>query len=81
MIFLMLVMALTTGLLLYAGYVFLIVDKRQQKQIESNPDLFSKLDDKEYHFDLPAEVDEYDELRSAKQADRRRSIRRPTLAF
>ena len=71
MIFLMLVMALTTGLLLYAGYVFLVVDKRQQKQIDENPEVFSKLDDKEYHFDLPAEVEEYDELRDSKPADKR----------
>jgi hypothetical protein len=71
MLFLFLVLSLTTALLCYAGYVFLIVDKRQQKQIESNPDLFNKLDDKEYNFDLPAEVDSYEELSSSKQEDKR----------
>ena len=71
MYFLGVVLAVTTILLCYAGYVFLIVDKRQQKQIEDSPEVFSQLDDKEYLFDLPAEVEEYDELRDSKPADKR----------
>ena len=54
MLFLTIVLLLTTLLLCYAGYVFLIVDKREtEKQLE-NPELFDELDDKDYHFDLPA---------------------------
>ena len=71
MYFLGVVLAVTTILLCYAGYVFLIVDKRQQKQIEESPEVFSQLDDKEYLFGLPAEVEEYEELRDSKPADNR----------
>ena len=70
MLFLTIVLLLTTLLLCYAGYVFLIVDKREtEKQLE-NPELFDELDDKDYHFDLPAEVDEYEEVRASKPTDK-----------
>jgi len=71
MIFLGLVLTVTTLLLCYAGYIFLIVDRRQQKQVLLNPEIFAALDDKEYNFDLPEEVDNYDELRTNKPSDKR----------
>lgn len=71
MLFLTLVLGLTTFLLCYAGYVFLIVDKRQAKQMLENPELYDELDDKDYHFDLPAEVDEYEDVRASKPTDKR----------
>ena len=61
MLFLTLILGLTTLLLCYAGYVFLIVDKRQEKQILENPEVYESLDDKDYNFDLPIEIDEYEE--------------------
>ena len=70
MLFLGLVLAAATALLCYAGYVFLIVDKREtEKQLE-NPELFDELDDKDYHFDLPAEIDEYEDVRASKPTDK-----------
>jgi len=69
--FLTVVLVLTTVLLCYAGYIFLIVDKRQEKQVLHNPELFSALDDKDYDFELPAEIDEYEDLRQSKPADKR----------
>jgi len=80
MLFLIVILTLTTGLLCYAGYIFLIVDKRAAKQLESNPDVFSKLDDKEYNFDLPEEVDKYDELRGTKEAKENKSVSQPCAA-
>jgi len=71
MLFLGFGLCLTTVLLCYAGYIFLIVDRRQQKQVLQNPELFSALDDKEYDFALPTEVDDYDELRTSKPTDKR----------
>lgn len=71
MFFLMFVLMVTTLLLCYAGYIFLIVDKRQAKQVLSNPELFSALDDKDYNFELPSEIDEYDTLRDSKPTDKR----------
>lgn len=71
MIFLSLVLLITTVLLCYAGYIFLIVDKRQAKQVLQNPELFNALDDKDYDFELPAEIDEYEDLRASKPADKR----------
>ena len=68
--FLTIVLGLTTLLLCYAGYIFLIVDKRQDKQILENPELYDELDDKEYHFIMPAEIDEYEETRASKPTDK-----------
>ena len=68
--FLTIVLGLTTLLLCYAGYIFLVVDKRQDKQILENPELYDELDDKEYHFILPAEIDEYEETRASKPTDK-----------
>lgn len=71
MIFLSLVLVCTTVLLCYAGYIFLIVDKRQAKQVLQNPELFNALDDKDYNFELPGEIDEYEDLRLSKPTDKR----------
>lgn len=71
MIFLSIVLMVTTVLLCYAGYIFLIVDKRQAKQVLQNPELFSALDDKEYNFELPGEIEEYEELRAKAPSDKR----------
>lgn len=70
MLFLLCVLAFTTLLCCYAGYIFLVVDRRQQKQLEENPDLYNELDDKEYKFELPIEVEEYDDLRLSKPTDK-----------
>lgn len=70
MLFLLCVLAFTTLLCCYAGYIFLVVDRRQQKQLLENPDLYNELDDKEYKFELPDEVEEYEELRLSKPADK-----------
>merc|ERR1712070_857014 len=71
MLFLLCVLAFTTLLCCYAGYIFLVVDRRQQKQLLENTDLYNELDDKEYKFELPVEVEEYDELRLSKPGDKR----------
>jgi len=71
MIFLGIVLVCTTLLLCYAGYVFLIVDRRQEKQVLQNPELFDALDDKDYDFELPVEIDEYEEVRASKPTDKR----------
>ena len=70
MLFLLCVLAFTTLLCCYAGYIFLVVDRRQQKQLLENTDLYNELDDKEYKFELPVEVEEYDELRLSKPGDK-----------
>uniref|UniRef100_A0A7S4BV14 Uncharacterized protein n=1 Tax=Chrysotila carterae TaxID=13221 RepID=A0A7S4BV14_CHRCT len=71
MLFLAAVLALTTALLCYAGYIFLIVDRRQAKQVLENPEIFGALDDKDYDFELPAEIDDYEKLREAAPTDKR----------
>jgi hypothetical protein len=68
--FLFFVLVATTSLLCYAGYIFLIVDKRQAKQVLENPDIYEALDDKEYDFELPIEIEEYEQLRESKPADK-----------
>lgn len=68
--FLFFVLLVTTSLLCYAGYIFLIVDKRQAKQVLENPEVYEALDDKEYDFELPVEIEEYEELRESKPADK-----------
>ncbi len=70
MLFLTLILGLTTLLLCYAGYVFLIVDKRQEKQILENPEVYESLDDKDYNFDLPIEIDEYEDVRASQPTDK-----------
>ena len=64
------ILLLTTLLLCYAGYMFLVVDKKESQQMLENPELYDELDDKDYHFDLPAEVDEYEEVRASKPTDK-----------
>ena len=64
------ILLLTTLLLCYAGYMFLVVDKKESQQMLENPELYDELDDKDYHFDLPAEIDEYEEVRASKPTDK-----------
>lgn len=64
------VLAFTTALLCYAGYVFLIVDKRAETAMIEDEDLFAALDDKSYDFELPEEIDTYEELRESTPADK-----------
>ncbi|KAL1495741.1 hypothetical protein AB1Y20_016604 [Prymnesium parvum] len=71
MIFLSLVLVITTALLCYAGYIFLIVDRRQESSMLSDADLFHAIDDKNYDFELPEEIDEYEELRESQPGDKR----------
>jgi len=68
--FLLSVLVAATALLAYAGYIILIVDKRQAKQVLENPEVYEALDDKEYDFELPIEIEEYEELRESKPADK-----------
>ena len=63
------ILLLTTLLLCYAGYMFLVVDKKESQQMLENPELYDELDDKDYHFDLPAEIDEYEDVRASKPTD------------
>jgi len=71
MLFLSVVLMFTTGLLCYAGYIFLIVDRRQDTKMTENVELFDALDDKNYDFELPAEIDEYEDLRDSQPGDKR----------
>ena len=63
MLFLTLILGLTTLLLCYAGYIFLVVDKRQESAVLEDPDLYEALDDKNYTFELPEQIDTYEDLR------------------
>ena len=60
--FLATTLILVTLLLCYAGYVFLIVDRRQEAAVLENPDLYEALDDKNYNFELPEAVYKYEDL-------------------
>ena len=71
MLFLGLVLAAATALLCYAGYVFLIVDKREAAKEMEEPELFEELDMKEYFFELPEAVDTFEELRASNPSDKR----------
>lgn len=71
MIFFGLILLATTLLLCYAGYIFLVVDKRTEKQMQENPDLFDAIDDDSYNFELPEEVDDYEEVKASKPSDKR----------
>ena len=66
-LFLFLVLSLTTLLLCYAGYIFLVVDRRAETKMVEDSDLFQAIDDKNYDFELPAEIDEYEELQSGPE--------------
>ena len=69
-VFLGIVLTLTTALLCYAGYIFLIVDRRQDSAMLENTDLYDALDDKNYDFELPEEIDAYEELRENEPGDK-----------
>ena len=69
--FLSIVLLATTLLVAYAGYLFLVVDKREEQAVLSDPDLYEALDEKAYFFDLPEEVDTYEGLREEEQPDKR----------
>ena len=64
------ILLLTTLLLCYAGYMFIVVDKKEAAKMLENPELYDELDDKDYHFDLPAEIDEYEDVRLSKPTDK-----------
>ena len=84
MLFLGLVLAAATALLCYAGYVFLIVDKREAAKEMEEPELFEELDMKEYFFELPEAVDTFEGLRATTRRTSGRcrwrcsAARRPT---
>jgi len=65
-----LVLAVTSLLLSYAGYIFLIIDRRQEAS-SANKDLFDAIDNKNYDFELPVEIDEYEELCDSQPGDKR----------
>ncbi|KAL3898341.1 MAG: hypothetical protein SGPRY_012860 [Prymnesium sp.] len=65
------VLLITTALLCYAGYIFLIVDRRQESSMQDDTDLFEAIDNKNYDFELPEEIDEYEELRESQPGDKR----------
>jgi len=71
MLALTIILLLVTGLLCYAGYVFLIVDKRADQVMLEDPDLYDAIDDKNYDFELPEQVDTYEDLRLEEPADKR----------
>ena len=62
--FLATTLALVTLLLCYAGYIFLVVDRREEAAVLEDPDLYEALDDKNYNFELPEAVDKYEDLRA-----------------
>lgn len=70
MIFLSITLFLVTMLLCYAGYIFLVVDRRADSAALEDPDLYDALDDKNYDFELPEEVDTYEDLRVDEPDDK-----------
>lgn len=70
-VFLFAILGLVTLLLCYAGYIFLIVDRREDAKVLEDPDLFDALDSKNYDFILPEEVDKYEDLRLSEPTDKR----------
>ena len=44
---------------------------RLLRQVLENPEVYEALDDKQYNFELPIEIDDYDELRESKPPDKR----------
>ena len=79
MIFLTIILLMVTLLLCYAGYVFLVVDRRSEAAVLDDPDLFDALDDKNYNFELPAEVETYEDLRLTEPTDKCAPARRPPV--
>jgi hypothetical protein len=71
MLFLTVVLLCTTLLLCYAGYIFLVVDKREEAAMMSDVDLYEEIDDKNYNFELPEQIDTYEDLRQTEPADKR----------
>lgn len=71
MLFLSVVLTLVTLLLCYAGYIFLVVDRRTETAVLEDPDLYDALDDKNYTFELPEQIDTYEDLRLEEPADKR----------
>jgi len=69
MIFLVTILLLTTLLLCYAGYIFLIVDRRPVEVLDT--ETFEALDDKNYSFVIPDVADDYEELRLTDPPDKR----------
>lgn len=69
-VFLFAILGLVTLLLCYAGYIFLIVDRREDAKVLEDPDLFDALDSKNYDFILPEEVDKYEDLRLSEPTDK-----------
>jgi len=69
--FLATTLTLVTLLLCYAGYVFLIVDRREEAAVLEDPELYEALDDKNYNFELPEQVDTYEDLRLEEPTDKR----------
>jgi hypothetical protein len=67
--FLSVTLLLTTLLLCYAGYIFLIVDRRQEAAVLED-DLYGELDEKNYNFDLPEQIDIYEDLRVTEPTDK-----------
>ena len=47
-----------------------LVDKQQDAKVLEDPDLYEQLDDKNYNFELPMEIDEYDDLREEEPTDK-----------
>jgi len=71
MFFLISILMLTTLLVCYAGYIFLIVDKRAEDKVLQDEETFAALDDKNYSFDIPEEADTYEQLRLTEPPDKR----------
>ena len=67
MLFLSVTLLLVTLLLCYAGYIFLVVDRRTEDAVLNDPELYDALDDKNYNFELPEQVDTYEDLRAEEE--------------
>jgi len=65
MLFLSVTLFLVTALLLWAGYIFLVVDRRQVTSV------LKDVDDMNYAFELPEAIDTYDDLCEEEPADKR----------
>jgi len=49
----------------------LIVDRRTEAQVVDEPELFETLDDKNYDFELPEQIDTYEDMRLEEPTDKR----------
>ena len=74
MLFLSVILFLVTLLLCYAGYVFLVVDRRTEAAVLEDPDLYEALDEKNYIFELPEQVDTYEDLREQGEPTDKRTL-------